>query len=102
MGCRYEGTGIWAGRCKGTREVDPCPGYDKCKQYKPDYPTNADRMDAMSIMEKAKFLTSVVANGCPPDMDWCCEKDSGGWDACDDCWCKWLRQPAGGADDAAT
>lgn len=70
-----------------------------CGAFVPKEPmTNADRMDAMSIMEKAKFLTSVVANGCPPDMDWCCEKDSGGWDACDDCWCKWLQQPCGGVD----
>lgn len=48
MACKYEGTGIWAGRCKGTKEVDPCPGYDKCERYKPDYMTNADRIRAMS------------------------------------------------------
>ena len=44
--CKYEGTGIWNGRCTGSKEVDPCPGYDKCKQYKPNYTTNADRIRA--------------------------------------------------------
>lgn len=60
--CKYEGTGIWDGRCIGTKEVDPCPGYDKCKQYKPNYTTNADRLDAMSIDEKAQFLHSIAYN----------------------------------------
>ena len=54
--CKYEGTGIWNGRCVGTKEVDPCPGYDKCKEYKPDYMTNADRIRAMSDEELAKLL----------------------------------------------
>lgn len=51
--CKYEGTGIWDGRCIGTKEVDPCPGYDKCKQYKPNYTTNADHIRAMSDEELA-------------------------------------------------
>ena len=50
--CKYEGTGIWNGRCTGTKEVDPCPGYDKCEQYNPDYTTNADRFRAMSDEEQ--------------------------------------------------
>ena len=54
--CKYEGTGIWNGRCTGTKEVDPCPGYDKCKEYKPNYTTNADRIRAMSDEELAVFL----------------------------------------------
>ena len=54
--CKYEGTGIWNGRCIGTKEVDPCPGYDKCKQYKPNYTTNADRIRAMSDEELADVL----------------------------------------------
>ena len=54
--CKYEGTGIWNGRCVGTKEVDPCPGYDKCKQYKPNYTTNADRIRAMSDEELVVFL----------------------------------------------
>ena len=53
--CKYEGTGIWNGRCTGTKEVDPCPGYDKCKQYKPNYTTNADRIRAMSDEELAAW-----------------------------------------------
>ena len=56
MKCKYEGTGVWDGRCIGTKEVDPCPGYDKCKQYKPNYTTNADRIRAMSDEELADVL----------------------------------------------
>ena len=55
--CKYEGTGIWNGRCTGTKEVDPCPGYDKCKQYKPNYTTNADRIRAMTDEELVRMLT---------------------------------------------
>ena len=62
MVCKYEGTGIWAGRCQGTKEVDPCPGYDKCKQYKPDYMTNADRIRAMSDRELAHFMAERNVN----------------------------------------
>lgn len=58
--CKYEGTGIWNGRCTGTKEVDPCPGYDKCKQYKPNYTTNAGRIRAMSIAELNDFLRKVA------------------------------------------
>ncbi len=54
--CKYEGTGIWNGRCVGTKEVDPCPGYDKCKQYKPNYATNADRIRTMSDEELCNWL----------------------------------------------
>lgn len=57
--CKYEGTGIWDGRCTGTKEVDPCPGYDKCKQYKPNYTTNADRIRALSDEDMAKFLCCI-------------------------------------------
>ena len=57
--CKYEGTGIWNGRCIGTKEVDPCPGYDKCKQYKPNYTTNAQKIRAMSDEELAKHLVDI-------------------------------------------
>ena len=57
--CKYEGTGIWDGRCTGTKEVDPCLGYDKCKQYKPIYTTNADRIRAMSDEELAKCIFEI-------------------------------------------
>ena len=61
--CKYEGTGVWNGRCTGTKEVDPCPGYDKCKQYKPNYTTNADRIRAMSDEELAEFLIDLADDG---------------------------------------
>ena len=61
--CKYEGTGIWDGRCIGTKEVDPCPGYDKCKQYKPNYTTNADSIRSMDDEELAEFLIDLADDG---------------------------------------
>ena len=74
--CKYEGTGIWAGRCKGTKEVDPCPGYDKCERYKPDYKTNADRIRAMSDEELADVLREFAIKPMKGSF------------------LKWLKQPA--------
>ena len=54
MKCKYEGNGVWEGRCVGTREVDPCKGYEKCKSYRPDYQTNADKIRSLSDEELAK------------------------------------------------
>ena len=85
-----------------------CPDYAKCvkesnltikrkncpKAKTEEVNTNADRIRAMSDEEIAKIFTSAVADGCPPKMYWDCAKDEYGWDACDACWCKWLKQPA--------
>ena len=84
MKCKYEGTGVWAGRCMGTKEVDPCPGHDKCKNYKPDYMTNADRIRAMTDEELAKWLYEFFW-GRKGDVRLCVLGD-------------WLQQPYGGAD----
>ena len=83
--CKYEGTGIWNGRCTGTKEVDPCPGYDKCKQYKPNYTTNADKIRSMSDFELAKEIENAqsgieIKN--PKNIDYF------------DCILEWLKQPA--------
>lgn len=32
MKCKYEGSGV----CIGTRGLDPCRGYESCKNYSPD------------------------------------------------------------------
>lgn len=56
--------------------------------------TNADRIRAMPINTLARLFTHAVADGCPPDMDWECQKDTDGWDGCDKCWERWLTQPA--------
>ena len=80
--CKYEGTGIWNGRCVGTKEVDPCPGYDKCKEYKPDYMTNADRIRSKSDEELADFLAYTWATSA---RAW--QKDAGET-------LHWLQQPA--------
>ena len=91
MKCKYEGSGVWEGRCVRTREVDPCEGYEKCKSYRPDCQTNADRIRGMSDEELAKFLES--SHGCPTDDD--CEY--GRYAKIENCikhWENWLRQPA--------
>ena len=62
--------------------------------YKAKPMTNGDRIRAMTDEELAKLFTQTVVDGCPPDMDWTCKKDEEGWDACDSCWLKWLKQPA--------
>ena len=87
--CKYEGTGIWDGRCIGTKEVDPCPGYDKCKKYKPNYTTNADHIRAMSDEELASWFCNSVTMECCYDT--CparhiCSGDDNGM-------LKWLKQP---------
>ena len=91
--CKYEGTGIWNGRCVGTKEVDHCPGYDKCKQYKPNYTTNADRIRAMSDEELAEQLIQYrddwgdycTDKGCYATKKEAVEAEN-----------EWLQQPAEG------
>ena len=97
--CKYEGTGIWNGRCVGTKEVDPCPGYDKCKEYKPDYMTNADRIREMKDEELAEHLVDIGwdCNFCEEHLrldndpllrgEKCDEK-------CEEHCLEWLKQPA--------
>ena len=91
MKCKYEGSGIWEGRCVGTKEVDPCPGYDKCKNFKPDYKTNADHIRAMSDEELANFLApSFTCYACPSRI--LCDSDTTGR-TCSEIFAKWLKQP---------
>ena len=88
--CKYEGTGIWNGRCVGTKEVDPCPGYDKCKQYKPDYRTNADRIRSMSDDELNDLFHDIYNAGVDDasSYEWGHRKNSFEWTM------DWLQQPA--------
>lgn len=55
--------------------------------------TNGDRLRS-SDKQLAAALTSAASDGCPPKMNWDCAKDEYGWDACEACWGKWLREPA--------
>ena len=97
--CKYEGTGVWNGRCTGTKEVDPCPGYDKCKQYKPNYTTNADRIRSMDDEELAEHLVDIGwdCNFCEEhlrldnDPLLCGEKCD---EKCAEHCLEWLKQPA--------
>ena len=96
--CKYEGTGIQNGRCTGTKEVDPCPGYDKCKQYKPNYTTNADRIRAMSddelavwLVEKTAYQESAFSS--PSYLNFLTDADDTKESAIKGTF-EWLRQPA--------
>lgn len=97
--CKYEGNGIWNGRCVGTKEVDPCPGYDNCKQYKPNYTTNADRIRAMSDEELAEFLTHINPTNCQDCVfspGWRCQPDRDDYSdfkKCEEGRKRWLQQP---------
>lgn len=86
--CKYEGTGIWNGRCVGTKEVDPCPGYDNCEQYKPNYTTNADHIRSMSDEELAEFIKNIKVRAT------LCKSVKNN-DAFEElCSAEWLKQPA--------
>ena len=90
--CKYEGTGIWNGRCTGTKEVDPCPGYDKGKQYKPNYTTKADRIRAMSDDELNELFHEIYNAGAEDAVayEWGQRTNSFEWTI------EWLQQSAKG------
>lgn len=99
MKCRHETP--CSKRCLlGTGEIEPCRGYDKCKDFQPNYTTNADRVRAMSDEELAAFLAKFDSHCrvCPAD-DIC-----GGYSTTPprDCayWLEeWLKHPAEEVDD---
>lgn len=71
-------------------EGSECAAFNREVEDKPM--SNADCIQTIQQLEK--LLTRAAADGCPPDMDWDCAKSEYGWDACDACWERWLRQPA--------
>ena len=91
MKCKYEGEGRYEGRCYGTKEIDPCPGYDKCSNFKANFTTIADHIRSMNDEELAEFLNRVKqpCNYCQLAvvMGACTES------LCDDAMEKWLKQP---------
>lgn len=91
MKCKYETTGWYDGikRCLGTKEVDPCPGYEKCQHFKPYHMTNADRIRAMTDEELATFIYTAT-RAC---NEYECEKCPIGDENCPEL-DKWLKQPA--------
>ncbi len=52
--------------------------------------TNAERIRGMSDEE----LVRLIMCWCPPERDWNCAKGFNGCDGCEECWAKWLQQPA--------
>ena len=93
MKCKYEGTGVWNGRCVGTKEVDPCPGYDKCKKYKPNYTTNADHIRSMSDEELADWIAGMsTICECCAELNECASPR--GFNRCSHGVKDWLQQPA--------
>lgn len=96
---RSKGYKCYNYHCKGRVGDSPLCGEPgdtvlSCQDKVVSTMTNADRIRAMSYKELAKLFTHIVADGCPPDMDWECTKNCDGWDACDACWERWLQQPA--------
>ena len=81
MKCKYETTGWYdeIKRCLGTKEVDPCPGYEKCQHFKPYRMTNADRIRAMTDEELAEWMAECNAY----------EENANARQ-----WMPWLKQPA--------
>ena len=91
--CKYEGTGIWNGRCVGTKEVDPCLGYDKCKKYKPNYTTNADYIRSMSDDDLAAWIAGMsTIFECCAELNECASPR--GFNRCSHGVKDWLKQPA--------
>ena len=92
MKCKYETTGWYdeIKRCLGTKEVDPCPGYEKCQHFKPYRMTNADRIRAMTDEELALFFGRLgFCNGIIPRSHCHAHKVCG-----QGCVVDWLKQPA--------
>lgn len=91
MKCKYEGEGRYADRCMGTKEIDPCPGYDKCAHFKPNFESNSDHIRSMTDEE-------WVATGkmfCPYMKKF--EGCKFGWSlpqqTCEECVLEWLKAP---------
>jgi hypothetical protein len=113
MKCKYETTGWYDGmkRCLGTKEVDPCPGYEKCQHFKPYRMTNADRIRAMTdeelaehnVREGYEYTVDYDYDDNPVGEYTPCYRTTDGsifWDV--DSAVKyeltWLKQPYGGAE----
>lgn len=47
-------------RCIGTKELDQCPGFDKCPRYKPNYKTNEDWLKSLNRTELARFIAATT------------------------------------------
>ena len=94
MKCHYEGTGCLEGRCMGTKEIDPCIGYERCATFKPYTMTNADRIRAMSDEELAVFLGECkFCDICEEGCDYCTYEGD-----CDERLLDWLKQPVKDGD----
>lgn len=92
MKCKYEGEGRYADRCMGTKEIDPCPGYDKCSHFKPNFKTNGDNIRSMTDEELAGFLSDFNLCKKPPVFE---KRNISFYKSVFD----WLKQPFGGSAD---
>ena len=71
MKCKYEGSGVWEGRCTGTKEVEPCVG-DKCKMFKPmDDKYEQLGFKRPEILENPYGIRIYI--GTKGEEDWCVE-----------------------------
>jgi len=76
-------------RCSGTRELDRCPGFDKCHQYKPvcECETNEDWLKGLSKLGLARFMSTATGpcQYCAALWGRECDKD-----ICFNAWIRWL------------
>ena len=71
------------------KKLTPCPGYDKCKKYKPNYTTNTndDYIRSMSDEKLAEFIKNIKVRAA------LCKAVENN-DAFDElCSAEWLQQP---------
>ena len=71
-------------RCIGTKELDQCPGFDKCPRYKPNYKTNEDWLKSLSRTELARAIVATI-DICQYCADLDCSEI-----ACINAWEHWL------------
>ena len=71
-------------RCMGTKELDPCPGFDKCPRYTPNYKTNEDWLKSLDKSEFAWFMAKSDGPCKCCDTVRCNDTD------CYNAWKRWL------------
>lgn len=90
-------------KCDNCKKHDDCASGSgltwPCGAYAPITVTNAERIRGMSDQELVHLIVHTTADGCPPEMDWECTKESpddkrSDWEHCEECWEKWLQRPA--------
>ena len=69
------------------------PDFIPAKSIESKKQSNFDFL-GQSIIRMAEALVHATADGCPPETEGDCGKDSEGWDGCQKCWLDWLKREA--------